>query len=174
MWSLKQSCGSVMESSAESTTESTAEPESGRGPRPTCPYGLVCPLTSRPQHRVCEVKKQTRDGTGKRKKKKKRQRRKNNKERRMKEGRGRKEKRRWTRRGQAGGKLEVEGSESGGERRVGRKRCGRCQSSDAGRVTRRYAPPADRLRGDRAGPSASPERAATCSAAYHRAPRPPS
>src|ERR1700733_14362551 len=64
-----------MESSAESTTESTAEPDSGRGPRPTCPYWLVCPLTSRPQHRVCEVKKQTRDGTGKRNKKKNKRRR---------------------------------------------------------------------------------------------------
>jgi hypothetical protein len=65
---------------AESTAELTAEPDSGLGPRPTCPYGLVCPLTSRPQHRVCEVKKQTRDGTGKRNKNRKEKKKKNKKQ----------------------------------------------------------------------------------------------
>jgi hypothetical protein len=66
----------------DSSRDCSRDSESHLGPRPTCPYGLVCPLTSRPQHRVCEVKKQTRDGTGKRRKKKTEKKKKKNENRR--------------------------------------------------------------------------------------------
>ena len=55
---------SAPDSFPDSYRDSYRDWESRLDPRPTCPYGLVCPLTSRPQRRVCEVKNQTRNVTG--------------------------------------------------------------------------------------------------------------
>ena len=93
-------------------------------PRPTCPYGLVCPLTSRPQHRVCEVKKQTRDGTGKGKTKKKKE--KNKQERRGERGEEERKskKKRGRRTGATTAGPEPESEKARKERRVEAKRAG--------------------------------------------------